>query len=120
MAPNSDNSTVISVAIAGVVAVAVAPEGWDFSDTIVGLLLLIVLVTYGNFGPETMGSRRERVALSAVVGFCLTLVIGLAVIPKLHDRFCGSESLYFAITCVTTSAGTYFFLPWVAQRWFRH
>jgi hypothetical protein len=70
-------ATVLGVALAGGVAVAVAPEQWDWGDTVVGLTLLAVLAGY--YRPSRSSARLELIvhamAISAVVGLCLALAL---------------------------------------------
>jgi hypothetical protein len=57
MPDRTAQAAVLGVALAGGVAVAVAPEAWDWSDTTVGLTLLAVLAGYYRRSWSPVGMR---------------------------------------------------------------
>ena len=93
-------ATVLGVALAGGVAVAVAPEEWDWEDTVVGLTLLAVLAGY--YRPSRSSGRLElivhAIAISAVVGLCLALALMRPLYLKSSVVFLG---LWLGLTLVS-------------------
>jgi hypothetical protein len=72
--PGQQNAaTVVGVVVAGVLASLVVPGPYDFGSTMIGLVLLAVLVAYGDWPT----SRREALGFSAAAGICLLLVGGV-------------------------------------------
>lgn len=66
-------SAVTGVALAGALAVMLAPGAWDVVSTVLGVIFLMVLHGYawGN-----KGSRGHNFAFSAAWGLCVILVVG--------------------------------------------
>ena len=100
---SSQNLTIVSVSLAGVVSVAVAGETWDLFDTMVGIILLLVLFAYGDFEANDIGSMAESLAVSTVVGFCVMLIAGpwIEMLPAFSGIW---VDIWFAIFWVVLSA----------------
>ncbi len=79
----SQDATLIGVAVAGIISVVISEGEWDLFDTMVGLALLLVLLAYGKFRREVVGSPWEAAAVGAVFAFCVVLMVGplIAAIP---------------------------------------
>jgi hypothetical protein len=73
------DATLIGVALAGIISVLVTEDEWDLFDSMVGVVLLLVLLAYGKFRREAVGSRLEAAAVGAVFAFCAILVIGVVI-----------------------------------------
>jgi hypothetical protein len=73
------NLAVVGVALGGVIGVAVAPERWDFYDTMIGILLIAILFVYGNYSQGRSAKITEIIVLAATTGFCVLLILGVAI-----------------------------------------
>jgi hypothetical protein len=77
--PAGHDPTLLGVAFAGIVSVVVSEDEWDLFDSMIGLTLVFLLLAYGRFRREVVGSRWEAVAAGAVWGFCVVLVFGFLI-----------------------------------------
>jgi peptidoglycan/LPS O-acetylase OafA/YrhL len=77
MPDRTAQAAVLGVALAGGVAVAVAPEAWDWSDTTVGLTLLAVLAGYyrRSWSSSWHEVIVQALAIAAVGGLCAALAL---------------------------------------------
>jgi hypothetical protein len=86
-APSQDPA-VIGVVIAGVLVSFTIPGPYDWGATLIGVILLAVLVAYGEM-PQglSIAEVRRAIGLAAAAAFCLLLILG-----RLLDIVVGSGS----------------------------
>jgi hypothetical protein len=103
---SSQNITIVSVSLAGVVSVAVTGETWDLFDTMVGIILLLVLFAYADFVASDIGSLAESLAVSTVVGFCIVMIAGpwIEMLPAFSGVW---KDIWFVVIWVMLSVVAY-------------
>jgi hypothetical protein len=79
--PAYDQAALIGGALAAVLAIAQADGRWDFFDSVLGLAILVVLLTFYRPTQQPKGrySLFERIALSAVLAAIGCVIAGVVV-----------------------------------------
>lgn len=72
--------SVIGVLLAGVLASFVIPGPFDWGSTLIGVVLLLVLIAYGEY-PQDL---RSAIGAAAAAAFTLLLVLGRLLDRTLH------------------------------------
>jgi hypothetical protein len=110
VANRTDEAALLGVALAGAVAVAVAPEAWDWTDTAVGATLIAVLVGY--YRPPRSSSWREVVgpalALATVAGLCGALMLTRPLLVLIHTPSKQQDTVFlctWAVLAIIVGAG---------------
>jgi tetrahydromethanopterin S-methyltransferase subunit C len=78
---SADQAALLGVALAAAVTIALAPEKWDLSDSLIGLVLTMIVLAFLDWsavcGPSCL--KRRQLAVAAVLGLCSCVTFGVAV-----------------------------------------
>jgi hypothetical protein len=70
----AERAALLGIALAGAISVAVSSDRFDLWDTIVGITLVLILLTYDTRKPT---QQIERYAFGAVYALCGLLIFGI-------------------------------------------
>ena len=72
---NTNGFTLILAALGAIISIPASPEAYDFSDSIIGIIIAIILIPF----LIERKSLYSRIVFSVVSGLVLLLIFGVAV-----------------------------------------